>query len=334
MYYILSNNIAMSSNQMNVTDDDEDVTPISTMKDNNIDFINNMKRKVQKDEENRRKKICSQEINDETMTLAYELTRNQRLWSMKVNDEFIDAVIMTADGGHHENVHLCLLLMLNGNISNALRYIKDRNDVIKEYEIDSSVSAEVLKQVVHFAYQNHADLNEKNCIEIAEFAAKYRIESLVDHCLRYFQDNCTIPNVMKGFKISIQIGSNYRSFFQSFIENNFQEILTTKFKTDLLTINDCSILGIFSSQRLDSRNEEQIWQIIHDWIDYDCNNRLKYIEHAITNVLRFGRLKDEFLKTKIFGNNLFQQLELPLQTRLINWIDDLNKQTVIIRGFC
>nr|XP_027197999.1 kelch-like protein 10 [Dermatophagoides pteronyssinus] len=298
-----------------------------------------MKRKVQKDEKNRRKKICSQEIDDDnnniktisTLNNSYELTRNQRLWLMKMNNEFIDTIIQTSDGCHEENVHLCSLLMMNENILNALKYSKNRTDMIKEFVIDSSVSADVLRQIIYFAYHMNASLNEINSIETAEFAAKYHIDSLVDYCLRYFQDNCTIRNVLKGFKISIQIGSNYRSFFQSFIENNFQKIFNSKSKQDLLTINDCSILEIIGSQRLDSRNEEQIWQIIYDWIDYDIPGRLKYVEHALTNVLRFGRLKDEFLKTKIFGCNLFQQLEPNLQTRLIKWIDDLNNQTVVIR---
>ena len=70
----------------------EDNVPVE-----NVQYINELKRKITEVEYS-----VSQNLRTSFMTITnFELNKNERMWQMKKNQQYIDAIIVTEDG-HQE----------------------------------------------------------------------------------------------------------------------------------------------------------------------------------------------------------------------------------------
>lgn len=206
-----------------------------------------------------------------------------------------------------------MLLMLNSNINQAMEYKRKLNSIISEYEMNAEISDEILKQIVLFAYNRKIELNNENCIILVDFANKYRIVSLIKYCLEYFILNSTIENMIKGFDLSFKY--NYKNHsFKTFIEDNFETIIL-KEKSKILNLDYPLLFDILISHNLNIVDEQTVWQLICDWINFNENDRFKYLEEFLFKVLRFGRLTKKFLTENVIQNDLYQRLSHNIQEK-------------------
>ncbi|KAF7495569.1 Kelch-like protein 10 [Sarcoptes scabiei] len=267
-------------------------------------------------------------LSASTNVLEFEITRNERLWRMKIEKKFIDSVILIED--HKEFLHLDLLISLRSDIDQALTYIGDleSNDFmipIRQYRLDDSISSDSLRQLINFAYHHRADLNEKNCIETLRFASKYRIDKMISYCFDHIRNNRTISNVIKSIDLARNFHCPFRKEFEIFIADNFEEIVA-KHRSDLLALNVELIMEILSQQSLNVSEEEFVWEILKDWIEIDRNERCKFlIEFLSKPVLRIGRLNEDFVRKNILASDLFQSFPYRDQIVMLKSLQDQSK---------
>lgn len=86
-------------------------------------------------------------------------------------------------------------------------------------------------------------------------------------------------------------------------------------------------MSILSSDQLNVQDKTIIWRIIKDWVNFDKNNRLKYLPNLI-KILRFDHLHTEYIEDKIINSDLFNVLTSNDQFDLKTFIDEvlLNKK--------
>lgn len=107
-------------------------------------------------------------------------------------------------------------------IKNCFKFLRDVSPTIKEFEIDPSVNADVLKELVYFAYHRRCTLNQLISLQMADFANKYMVTPLLDYTLEYLVQNCNIFNAIRGFELCSSWQRSSKLFFKKFIEDNFE----------------------------------------------------------------------------------------------------------------
>lgn len=223
-----------------------------------------------------------------------------------------------------------MLLLLNSDINQAMEFKGKFNSIISEYEMKPEVTDEILKQIVLFAYNNKVELNIENSIILVDFATKYRIVSLIKYCLEYFILNSTIENMIKGFELSFRFDYQ-KHLFKKFIEDNF-EVIILKERSKILNLDYPLLFDILISQNLNIVDEENVWQLIYDWINFNENDRLKYLENFLFKVLRFGRLTKKFLTENVIQSDLYQRLSTSIQEKY-QFIIERENSFIHFQGF-
>ena len=194
-----------------------------------------------------------QRTSDFTVT-AFADTKRDRLWAMKMKGELVDAVLVTEDG-HQEvrrwnpvpnnatslstlflqPVHLDFVLALKPHepiFSKAKSKLRqDDSSKPREYLIKSDISADTLRELVFFAYHRRCELSEGNVMAMATIGHRYGINALVQHCIAFLLAHCSLLTVLGAYELACKaefINMKAQTFFQKYIEDNFEEVSVEK----------------------------------------------------------------------------------------------------------
>lgn len=123
-----------------------------------------------------------------------------------------------------------LILALNPKTGNFFQLVPQdstSSTSVQKFIVDSFITSALLKEIIYYAYNRKCTLTEQNSVSIADFAAKYGIDSLVQYCLDYLMNHVSVNNVIKGFELADMdrfVNVTARTFFQSFIEDHLEQV--------------------------------------------------------------------------------------------------------------
>ncbi|KAJ6223976.1 hypothetical protein RDWZM_002521 [Blomia tropicalis] len=184
--------------------------------------------KVDKLEITEQSRVHNVRTTDYTIS-NFAASKHTRLWSMKMNGQYIDSLICTTNN-YQEAVHMDLILALNPKTGNFFQLVPQdstSSTSVQKFIVDSFITSALLKEIIYYAYNRKCTLTEQNSVSIADFAAKYGIDSLVQYCLDYLMNHVSVNNVIKGFELADMdrfVNVTARTFFQSFIEDHLEQL--------------------------------------------------------------------------------------------------------------
>lgn len=77
-----------------------------------------------------------------------------------------------------------------------------------------------------------------------------------------------------------------------------------------------TLLNILSLDKLKKGNQCTVWEVIHDWVDFDRSNRLTYLKRLFKEYLQFDHLTKDFVEDNIFQSIIFRLLPIDFQKEL------------------
>lgn len=121
------------------------------------------------------------------------------------------------------------------------------SQLVKQYRVDLTIPSAMLSQLVHFAYHRKCALTAQNSMAMAEIGAKFEIVSLVQYCLAYLAEHCSLDNVVKAFELASREqfqNQTVKDFFQKYIEDHFVEVREGELSVRLIELSIFTRYGI------------------------------------------------------------------------------------------
>ena len=132
-------------------------------------------------------------------------------------------------------VHVDLLLGLEKNMTHFFHQLTTPSSdpsqdgvALHEFQVDEAIPSSALCELVYFAYHRRCKaMTEHTVMTMAAIGAHYRINSLVQHCLAFLLEHCSLSNVIKAYQLASDeqfANKSMASVFQTYIEDNFEQV--------------------------------------------------------------------------------------------------------------
>ncbi|KAH9399579.1 hypothetical protein TYRP_017565, partial [Tyrophagus putrescentiae] len=96
----------------------------------------------------------------------------------------------------------------------------------------------------------------------------------------------------------------------------------------ILNLEIEKLKSILSSNKLKNGSQQTVWQVIHDWVIANEDDRLKHLPKLLKKNLQYIRLNRKFVEESIFNNIIFTHLPTHFRTDIknlvINELDNRN----------
>lgn len=174
---------------------------------------------------------------------------------------------------------------------------KSRRVTIEVNDIDG----EILKAFIAFLYTEEIVITRNNCFKLLEVSLTYQCTGIQTECKRYFEDQLYVKPV-NCFYIH-QIASKY-SWNRLMAEavKTAAYFFPTLASTQPFFRIDYSLLDeIVKNDYLINFTEEEIFNSVRNWINFDHCERSKYVQ-SLLELIDFSKMTS---KVRIFDFSLF-----------------------------
>ena len=224
-------------------------------------------------------------------------------------------------------VHKCLL----GVTSEFFKRMFETNmkEKFDHCVVIETIESEIMKAVIEFLYGNTDSIDSDNVYEVLKAADYLQIQDLVTHCADLMTRILTETNAITIWMFAKQYNlENLVTESQYILSSKFVFILKQE---EFLKICPESITD-FMKLRCENITEENIYEAIMKWVDFDSDNRCKYFS-LLFQLLDLNIINKKFLCEVISNNKLVHDdckcSELLLKT--MNKI--INEQAVLLESF-
>lgn len=194
----------------------------------------------------------------------------------------------------------------------------------KREVIIPGVSPEIMKIIIDYAYTREAPIGGENVEKLLPAADQFHVMGLVKACSDYLINQLSPENC-------VGIRSFSKAYFchtlertaHKFLMYNFQEVFTSSNEYLQLTIDELE--DILSSDDLNVRNEELVFEAALRWIDYDPDRR-KHNMARLLRTIRLGLLSTQFFVETVKSHTYVKDNEncKPLVIETLKFLYDLD----------
>lgn len=146
------------------------------------------------------------------------------------------------------------------------------------------ISAGTMKSLLEFMYTGQIQIHVDNVLELLEASSFLIVEKVNKACCQFLE---SIVNEENCFEIlSIAHGFSCNGLIQTvnqYVNQNFTELAKTE---SFLRLPKEDIIKFLSSEDIQIDNEEQLLELIIDWVNHDLKQR----KHCFTQLLKLIRL--------------------------------------------
>ncbi|XP_074645907.1 kelch-like protein 10 [Tubulanus polymorphus] len=159
------------------------------------------------------------------------------------------------------------------------------------------VNADVMKQIIQYAYTCVIDTNPSNVEAIMVAGDKFSVPGIVKLCKEFIMSYLTSQNCFRYLDFAREFNFiELECEILRHIKVNFDEIGLVN--PDVLTLHVQEIERILSADDLNVKNEELVFETIIRWIDHDPDDRLKFIGRLMYCV-RLGLIPTDYFLENI-----------------------------------
>lgn len=181
----------------------------------------------------------------------------------------------------------------------------------------NSVSTSAMESLLEFMYTGQIQIHFENAFELLEASNFLFVEKVKKACCQFLESIVNLENCFTILSIAdaFSCGSLSQAVTK-YINRKFTELA----KTDaFMKLGKEDVVKFFSSDDIQIENEEQIFEIMMDWIKYDMEGRERYINELL-RLIRLPFIRSSCVQDKL---NLPKGLSWPASKEI--WL--YNQQT-------
>ncbi|CAF0881192.1 unnamed protein product [Didymodactylos carnosus] len=216
----------------------------------------------------------------------------QVLNELRTNSLLCDGNVLTKDNNEYA-VHRFILAACSPYFRSIFTSLKH----VEYPSVKLEVEDEVVQAILDYAYMRECFLTPSNVDKIIQAADKWQMNGLVHYCCEYLSQNLSPDNVFNVYKFTI-IYPNERlqQVTYDYLMYNFIDI--TDINKQFINLDVNELIKFISTDDLNARNEENVFNVVIKWIDHDVEQRKQYISQLICQ-LRLGLIPLQVFINKV-----------------------------------
>ena len=169
----------------------------------------------------------------------------------------------------------------------------------------NGVSATAMESLLEFMYTGQIQIHFENVFELLEASSFLFVEKVKKACCQFLESIANLENCFTILSIADTFSCDSLSqAVTKYINRKFTELA----KTDaFMKLDKEDVVKFFSSDDIQIENEEQIFEIMMDWINYDLERRERYM-NELFRLLRLPFIRSSCVQDKF---NLPKELSWP-----------------------
>ena len=224
-------------------------------------------------------------------------------------------------------VHKCLL----GVTSKFFKRMFETNmkEKFENCVVIENIETKIIKVVIEFLYGNTDSIDSDNVYEVLKAADYLQVQDLMTHCADLMTRNLTEKNAITIWMFAKQYNlENLVTESQYILSSKFVFILKQE---EFLKICPESITD-FMKLRCEDITEENIYEAIMKWVDFDSDNRCKYFS-SLFQLLDLSKVNKKFL-CEVISNNKLVHDDCKCSEMLLKTMNKIiNEQAVLLESF-
>jgi kelch-like protein 20 len=164
-----------------------------------------------------------------------------------------------------------------------------------------------MEMLIDFCYTSKITVDEKNVQNLLPAACLLQLQEVQDVCCEFLRQQLDPSNCL-GIRAFADTHSciELLKIADKYTQNNFAQVMDTE-EFLLLPVNQ--LMDIISCDELNVRNEEQVFESVMKWINYNLKERKKYLSQVLEHV-RLPLLSAKYLVTQVSNDPLIKQDQL------------------------
>lgn len=154
------------------------------------------------------------------------------------------------------------------------------------------IDEQAMELLVDFAYTSHIVVEETNVQVLLPAACLLQMTEIQEVCCQFLKQQLDPSNCL-GIRAFADTHScqDLLHYADKFTQDRFQEVIESE-EFLLLPVNQ--LIDIISSDELNVRSEDQVYQSIMSWVKYNVADRRTHLAHVLQHV-RLSQLSAKFL---------------------------------------
>ncbi|KAI5698457.1 hypothetical protein M8J76_006540 [Diaphorina citri] len=233
--------------------------------------------------------------NFSSIDRAMSVQAMQALNEFREKNLLCDATIVLADNSHfpiHRNI-LCACSDYFRALFTTSLHDQEKFSLVEIPGVDASV----MTSLIEYAYLRKLHITEDNVASLLLATDFFCMSKAQDLCCDFIK-RLTTPRNCFGILLFSRdhFCKKLEEWTRKYILRNFVDV--ARESEEIVFISEQELEEIISSDELNVKSEETVWELIIRWIDYDPENRKKHIVSLMKNI-RLGLLETEFFREKV-----------------------------------
>lgn len=177
---------------------------------------------------------------------------------------------------------------------------ESKQDKIIIRDIDESA----MEMLVDFCYSSKITVDEKSVQTLLPAACILQLQDVQNYCSEFLRSQLDPSNCL-GIRAFADTHSciELQSIAEKYMQNNFIDVIESD---EFLLLPVSQLIETISTDELNVKNEEQVYQAVMNWIGQNVNERKQYLGQLMSHV-RLPLLNTKFLVTKVGNDPLIKQ---------------------------
>ncbi|CAG2255921.1 Kelch-like protein 20,Kelch-like protein 38,Kelch-like protein 28,Kelch-like protein 24,Kelch-like protein diablo [Mytilus edulis] len=201
-----------------------------------------------------------------------------KLNSLRTEKVFTDATVCCGQEEFfcHRNVLAASSPYFRAMFTSELR--EEKNSGI----IFNDISAWTMKRIIDYIYTGKLEINTDNVQELLVAGSMLQYEAIVDSCCKFLKCQLDPYNCL-GIEKFAQMHSCHRLEEEAY-KHALENFSVVTEQVEFLELTVDSLIRYVSSDWIDVRTEEIVYDAVIKWIEFDVDERKKYITQLLENI--------------------------------------------------
>lgn len=208
------------------------------------------------------------------------------------NDKFVDCVLKIKD---KEFPCHRLVLAASSPFFKAM-LLSDMEESKKHQIVLKDVDPGVMGVILRYLYTSDITLTEQNVQDIFIVANMYQIPSIFSVCVSYLQEKLVLGNCLAIFRLGLLLDCPSLTLgARDFICERFQVVIRDP---DFHQLSPSELAIIITSDALNIKREELVFEALMDWVKHDETSRTKDLPELL-HCIRFRLMPVDYFNENV-----------------------------------
>ena len=214
------------------------------------------------------------------------------LFGMFLDEEFTSTFLEDKEGKNQFPVHGPLIAAASPTLQEAMLEVPSTRD---ENILRLNISSIALRDFIEYIYSAKVTLQRQNVGSLLEAACTYEMPALASVCCDWLIKRLDIFDVVSILCLAGKLDSEYTRELEeaakSYIVVNFSGLARNE---ELNSLFYKDLKEIIQNDKLDIMKEEDVFDVVMKWIEFDEDSRLRHLCDLLS-IVRLEKTSSEFI---------------------------------------